>query len=621
MESRRIHEKETSQKQPLRLRVWQRLFLCVFLLGVFALLSTPYVDFARMRETQEEMKALADASGWNEKIFGYAVTDDSEISVQLYTEGLAKYETIGRGTALELESMTLFTAEDGAEYYHYYYNGVYGYVLKENITFSGENVLQETLVYVRTPVNLLKTADGIALGSLAEKGTALSVVGYDEITEDGNVNMYQVKMGTETGWISADYVSLDFVGAMEEWDNDTHARSTHDDRGDPYGGGDAGELDYWPREKGDFAAEGNEMPESCYSLYIPAYTNCVADIDRYLALAENTEINTFVFSIQDNDRLVYPSSVVEDYGLLNEYRVQCSMVAFAEAVQKVQDAGYYTVCRITAFEDSVLGENYPEWSFCQPDGSVFYLAGVAWPSPYCREVWEYKIELALEAVELFGFDEVMFDSVQFPYGIGSYEESGEAQNHNENHEDRAQALQRFLIYATDVLHSHNTYISTVVYGETAEAYVDSYGHYWPAFSNVVDVICGTPYPDHFTNYYTSTGYYRAYQHPYSVIDTWSSKVTWRQQECGSPAKVRTWIQIWNDTYYTYNAEAIQREILALYDNGLTDGYMPWSYYGDYDDYTKMLSIFHTDYYSLWQEAEARGVKLSEYMEIDTSDDQ
>jgi len=481
-------------------------------------------------------------------------------------------------------------------------------------------VLDETTVYVRTTVNLLKDPNGIELGELAEKGTSLAVIGYDKIKDDGYVNMYKVKLGSEVGWIKSNYVCLDFVGAMKNWTNDNNVYETHVERGDPYGGGNAGNLDYWPREKGDFSAEGNTMPDSCYCLYIPVFSSCIKNIDQYLELAKGTKINTFVFTVQDDGDLAYPSEMLKQDGLLDYYNVQCSQEDYAAAVQKVKDAGYYTVCRITAFEDSALSKAHAEWAFCNLDGTQFELSGKYWPSPYSRDVWQVKVGLAVEAVEKFGFNEVMFDEVQFPYGIGNYEDQGTVNVQNQYHEEKAQALQRFLTYAEDVLHQHNTYLSTVVYGETAEPYVDSYGHYWPAISTVVDVICGTPYPELFTNYWSSTGYYRAYQHPYSVLHSWGGKVAWRQKECSSPAKVRTWIQTWDDTYYEYDAPAIQREILGLFDNDLTGGYIPWNYYGDLDEYKKMLDVFNTDYYSLWQQAQAKNVLLSKYMKVPTSDD-
>ena len=116
-------------------------------------------------------------------------------------------------------------------------------------------------------------------------------------------------------------------------------------------------------------------------------------------------------------------------------------------------------------------------------------------------VWEYKVELAKEAVALFGFNEIQFDYVRFPDGTYDYEEDGNIDYRNEYDETKAQAIQRFLMYACDELHDCGVYVSADVFGETSGSYVTAYGQYWPAISNVVDVISGMPYPDHFAQGY------------------------------------------------------------------------------------------------------------------------
>lgn len=96
-----------------------------------------------------------------------------------------------------------------------------------------------------------------------------------------------------------------------------------------------------------------------------------------------------------------------------------------------------------------------------------------------------------------GFNEIQFDYVRFPDRTYSYEKSGEISMQNTYGEEKAQAIQKFLMYASDEIHSVGAYISADVFGESAHNYVTGYGQYWPAISNVVDVISAMPYPDHF----------------------------------------------------------------------------------------------------------------------------
>ena len=174
-----------------------------------------------------------------------------------------------------------------------------------------------------------------------------------------------------------------------------------------------------------------------------------------------------------------------------------------------------------------------------------------------------------------GFDEIQFDYVRFPDGTYQYESSGNINYHNEYDETKAQAIQRFLMYATDELHDAGVYVGADVFGETCGTYVTSYGQYWPAISNVVDVISGMPYPDHFTQ----NGSYRPWEHPYDTILDWATSAAKRQSETPSPAVARTWIQAYDAIRYPYNtygAEEVGAEIQALIDGGLSGGFMTWN---------------------------------------------
>ena len=51
-----------------------------------------------------------------------------------------------------------------------------------------------------------------------------------------------------------------------------------------------------------------------------------------------------------------------------------------------------------------------------------------------------------------GFNEIQFDYVRFPDNTDQYEASGDIDFRNEYGETKAQAIQRFLMYATDILH-------------------------------------------------------------------------------------------------------------------------------------------------------------------------
>ena len=130
------------------------------------------------------------------------------------------------------------------------------------------------------------------------------------------------------------------------------------------------------------------------------------------------------------------------------------------------------------------------------------------------------------------------------------------------------------MYACDELHDLGVYVGADVFGETSGTYVTSYGQYWAAISNVVDVISGMPYPDHFAQ----NGSYRPWEHPYETVLDWAESAAKRQLETPTPAVARTWIQAYDAILYPYNtygADELADEIRALREGGLTGGFMAW----------------------------------------------
>ena len=610
------HSVKKKTRRRHRMSPGQKLLLTVVLLAVFAVCSTVFFDLASMEEAYAPAEDSAD---WPDVVQAYVLAQEGSLTATFYNEGLAPAGEYGRGTPIQLESWEPFLAENGEEYYHAFLDGQMGYIRCENVTDDQSALLQEAQLYVRSTVNMLQEADSYLIGPLVQKGTLLRVVGYDYFRDDGTVNMYHVMMGEEFGWIKSEYVALDYGEAMSNWDNDRGSFGDHVYRGDDWGGGDAGTLDYWPHEKGDFADEGNVMPVDTYALFIPVFQLTPDHVSQFLDLAEGTKINAFVVTLSENRALAYDSPVMEQAGVLDAYEVESTMDEAKEAVQMLKDAGYYVIGRLTTFQDSALAQAKPEWSITDWRGQPMSIGELYWPSPFCRDAWQLKVAFAAEAVDAFGLNEVQFDYVRFPDYIQNYESEGSVDLKNNQSESKAQALQRFLTYATDVIHAHGAYVGADMFGETGNYYVAPYGQYWPAISNVVDVICGMPYPDHFGSYSENNDLIVPYKRPYKVLNDWAIKVSDRQGECGSPAVVRTWIQTWDDFGYEYDSLNIIRQIVALYDADITGGYMLWHGNGSLAVAEKLPEVLQYDYLDLYHQSEAQNMLLSDFMKIKTED--
>ena len=561
-EARRMHRREQVLRF-LRQNTWLALLAVLVLIALILLIC---VLAGGRKAPGEEPEVTA------EKPYQTAWLCADAPEIAYYDRNFTQSGTVARGGQVTF-STTDMLEHDGKLYYLTYLDvPQYGYICEDNLTDDEQAVVQEKKVFVRTPQNLRMTEDSIELGELVEQGTELTVLGYDK-TANGVVHQYHVRTPRgKTGYISGKYVAADYDEAMEVYDR-FGIYMTHASREDRYDGGDGASLYYYPTEKASFA--DNVMPEHVYAIYLTCDPKILADIDAYIAYAKTTKINAFVVNIIDGTSVGYPSSVYDKYSPTTGKYANNTFEEYQTAIQKIKDAGFYAIGRLTTFNDSFFVTDHPEYGINDTSGDPLYIAGSYWPSAFCRYVWEYKVALAKEAVQSMGFNEIQFDYVRFPDGTYQYEKNGNIDYHNTYGETKAQAIQRFLMYAVEELHDVGVYVSADVFGETNNPYVTSYGQYWPAISNVVDVISGMPYPDHFAQ----NGTYRPWEHPYETLLDWGAKAAERQSETPSPAIVRTWIQAYDairTPYNTYGAEEIAGQIRALQENGLDGGFMAWN---------------------------------------------
>ena len=292
--------------------------------------------------------------------------------------------------------------------------------------------------------------------------------------------MYKVKNGESEVYAYSKYLVDTFPLAMAYY-NENGVYDTHKDRKYRYElyGGYAGNLDYYPYEKEEFV--DNLFVDDAKAYYLVGTKYVLAEVDKYIALAKQAGATAFVVDIKDG-ALAYQSTVAQTYTPTSYAYAMNSTDNYAAAIKKIKDAGFYVIGRIVLFNDSTFAKDNPNDCITKPNGTK-----TEWVSAYSRRAWEYNVRLALEAIELFDFNEIQFDYVRFPEA--SYNWSKNGYNFvNTYNEEKAQAIQNFLFYATDEIHKTNTYISIDVFGECSSTYVTAYGQYWPAISNIVDVV-------------------------------------------------------------------------------------------------------------------------------------
>ena len=509
-----------------------------------------------------------------ETAVGYAAAP--EASVPVYDGEGAVLGSLTRGT--EVHYVLADMDSDGA--YVRVVNGeTYVLLEKQHLALRYEDAVQVDTVYALRGMSLLDET-GAVPGCAVEKGMALTVTGFDGLDDDGAVLRWRVSCDRGEGYIAADNVRMTEEEALVQYDETLY--QLHASRGDSWGGGDAAGLDYYPVEKGPIP--GNDMPDEVRALYLNG--SAVQYADSYVQAAEGSGVNAFVVDIVDGTAVSYASPVMQQYSPSAYAAAMDTMEGFRANVQKLKDAGYYLIGRITVFNDAHLAADHPEQVICDLNGTPLQISHMYWPSAYDRTVWRYKVDLALEAPAL-GFNEIQFDYIRFPDGAYSYEKAGTIDYRNTYGESKAQAVQRFLLYAAERLHSAGYYLSGDVFGECANPYVTACGQYWPAISAAVDAISGMPYPDH----YSAQGDYKPWEHPYDTVHMFGAAAAQRQAETASPAAVRTWIQAYNalwEPYNTYGEAEVAAEVKALRDTGCTGGFMTWNGGSDINKYRSII---------------------------------
>lgn len=458
------------------------------------------------------------------------------------------------------------------------------YVNAKQLVKNVKDVVLEKERYVRTSVTVYENETDSKIASFIKKGNKLDITGYDKLLDDGNVNMYKIKYNDTEGYVYSKYLVNDKESADSVY-NENGVYDIHKDRkfkGRELYGGKASTLDYYPYERVDF--EDNKLLKKAKTMYLNAGT--IGSINSYLKIAKENGVNAIVVDIKDG-ALAYSSNVAKEISPTAYATAINDNSSYKSAIDKIKDAGIYAIGRIVVFNDVHYGKDHPDDCISSTASSRL------WPSAYSRGAWYYNVELAKEAVKEMGFNEIQFDYVRFPEDAYNMSIKGNSDFKNKYDEEKAEAVQNFLFYATDQIHKVGAYLSVDVFGECSGEYVTAYGQYWPAISNIVDAISSMPYTDHFGRSVDT------WTNAYQTVYNWAKGAAARQKEIPTPAVARTWITAYDTPYWKptviYNASKIEDQVRALYDAGLDGGFITWNSASSLAKYEQIKTAFNKDY--------------------------
>lgn len=337
-----------------------------------------------------------------------------------------------------------------------------------------------------------------------------------------------------------------------------------------------------------------------------------AGSESYMAdlidLVDTTELNAMVIDVKNDEGEITYNMELEAAKQIGATVNYISNIK--QLVYDLKKKDIYLIARIVAFKDPKLALGREELSLRKMDGTIFHdKAGNSWVNPYKREVWNYLISVAKEAVKL-GFDEIQFDYIRFST-------DSEMKNVNFGEEAKAKTkkdiITEFTKYACDELQPLGVFVSADVYGAIIDSKVDAeiVGQDYAMMANYLDYICPMIYPSHYAD--GSYGLEHPDLEPYNLIrkaleksrevlsttDTNSIEVNNSEINNNSTSNseneinsntnkaiVRSWLQDFTATWLTnhkvYGPDEIRDQIRAVYDSG----YEEWILWNGNNTYTQ-----------------------------------
>jgi hypothetical protein len=306
-------------------------------------------------------------------------------------------------------------------------------------------------------------------------------------------------------------------------------------------------------------------PTAVRGLYLNAWAaGSQARLARLIDTAVRTEINSFVIDVKEGGEISYRSQVPlaraigADQAYIRDVRGM---------LRRLRENGIYPIARIVVFRDPVLAQARPDWAVHHVDGGEWIdNYGHYWVDSYNRDVWDYNIAIAREAIEL-GFAEVQWDYVRFPDVPSSYMRT--AHWPAQEGRSKAAAIREFLLYSRAQLRDYGVPVTADVFGLTVSVRNDmGIGQQWEKMVDATDVLLPMVYPSHFAR--GSYGIAEPNAQPYETVLRAMQHAVNRTRGVANAAGIRPWLQDFTLGQPRYGAEHVRAQIDAVYDAGLTE---------------------------------------------------
>ncbi|MFJ8067277.1 putative glycoside hydrolase [Psychrobacillus sp. NPDC096426] len=336
-------------------------------------------------------------------------------------------------------------------------------------------------------------------------------------------------------------------------------------------------------------------PDAVRGIYVTGHSAGGSRFANLINLLDSTELNAMVIDIKDDfGNLTY---IPSNESSLSKYDIGKPYIKNPRAMlETMEEKEIYPIARVVVFKDSKLAERKPEWSFVEGSSVWKNGRGEAFVNPFLQEVWDYNVEIAIEAAKM-GFKEIQFDYVRFPEGFENREDTlkykmGKYETSEEDAiQRRVSAVTDFVAYAKEKLQPYGVQVSVDIFGYSATLpEAPGIGQNFSKISENVDVISSMIYPSHWTSYF---GIAKPDLEPYRLVQEYAKVENAKLAELENPPISRPWIQDFTASYLgagnyqTYAKEEVEAQIKALNEAGIME-YLLWNAGNKYSpgvDYT------------------------------------
>jgi hypothetical protein len=231
-------------------------------------------------------------------------------------------------------------------------------------------------------------------------------------------------------------------------------------------------------------------------LYVNAGAMSGEPWEELLAIAADTEVNTFVIDIKAEGGKVFFESGVP---LADEIGATRDIYDPAAVRAELDELGVYLIGRVVAFQDPIAAQARPDLAIIDTSTGRPYEKRDQWfLDPTDPNARQYAIDLAIAACEA-GIQEIQFDYVRYPDGLPE----NVRLDGTRSAEGRPQVIADFLATARDELHARGCAVSADIFGFITRNEDDGgIGQQLEMLAEVTDAISPMVYPSHY-----STGWY------------------------------------------------------------------------------------------------------------------